>query len=355
MMSMRKTSIASSVCVVLLFVAVSGNALAQTETVDMESPDDELMLNLSYIVFDVSPQDYRIPAISQNLLSKELEVGQENVSTRSYLYFQNDDGMLWFYPLSGAFRWQSSTMEEWKKCPVPETISAVNGELLDMRIERATDFLQTSGLVPLVEFEDLVFQSQQGIVRTSYSLATKESTSRTRAVILSFGRAYMGQRFAGRGSIARVYFGCNHEVVGADVIWRPIVGIEDMPPEKWEMLQAKWEWELTMKANADKEVVDVTWPDTEVRWRTYGAAVEQSRAIPCAYIPVTVLEYSDSGTDQPIVETETDEDVVVVLGDDSIVDEGLVFLSEIPADPVVEEEPLVSNVPGPDADPTTDF
>lgn len=285
---------------------------------------------MQYVQFENIPQEYRLPMINQYLLSADLGIGQETLSNRTYSYFENETGKLWYHPVSGYVRWQSATLEEWKTCPAIASATGLLGNALQTQVENAIDFLLSSGLVLLADGEEISYRKMQTWVVGSYSLQTGDSIEKTKAVILVFDRIYLGREFTGNGSVAKVYLGCGGEIVGAEVLWRPIAGVGEMPPDSQEMLQNKWQWSLASKGEGNLELDNVECCFAEVKWLARGRLTRQSRALPYAIVPAEFTEYGSSEPGEMVFVASVFDEITISIGDETLVEEGLLWLSQIP-------------------------
>jgi len=308
-----------------------------------------------FVTFDDGSQDHRIPVITANLLGDKLEIEQASLANRTYSYFDNGTGKLWYYPLSGFVRWRADTYDGWKTCQGMDKIDELEGNELDDAADVAIEFLVSSGLVVLTNDEEIVFSRKRTRMIGSMEVETGATTKKPMTVLLLFERTYMGQGFTGGGSRAKVHLGCGGEIVGADVMWRPIVGTGEIPIDSEEMIQAKWEWAVAAAGNGNLELLSADWPAAETRWLARGRLKRQSRALPHDVVPVEFQDYGSLATDDAPPAEIVPYAIPVCIGDDSIVDEGILSISEVPWEPPPATASGIEIVPAAGTTEVTDF
>ena len=307
-----------------------------------------------YIVFDEAPQDDRLPEITGALLGTELKVDQATLSNTSYDYFETDTGEVWYHRLSGFIRWRSSDYHQWGACPDSETLEGLDGDALAAAADAGIEFLLLTGLVSLREREEMRFAGTGALVGGCGPVGDEGGVeSHIITLHLKYERVFLGQPFFGEGSHAEVHLGCGAEVVGAEVLWRPILEVGSMPPDSEERLQEKWDMEVDAAEGNGLELVKAFPDDTELRWFAWGKSYRQARALPYRITPVELVETWHQEPGDGALEP-FDSVFAVCIGDETQVDEGLLSISDLPKRN--DDEDLGDKIVRPEgADETTDF
>lgn len=308
-----------------------------------------------FVTFDEGSQENRVPTITLKLLGEMLEVEQASLANRTYSYFENTSGKLWYYPLSGYMRWRASEYDDWQNCEDMSKVSGLDDEELAKAIDDAIEFLISSELIVLTSDEEIVFSRKRTRMIGSMENETGATTKKPMSVLLLFERIYMGQGFTGGGSRAKVYLGCGGEIVGADVMWRPIVGTGEISIDSEEMIQAKWEWAVAAAGNGNLELLSADWLAAETRWLARGRLKRQSRALPHKVVPVEFSDYGSLATDDVVPAEIVPYAISICIGDDSIVDEGVLSISEVPWEPPPNIASEIEIVPAAGTTEVTDF
>ena len=307
-----------------------------------------------YVVFDEAQQDDRLPGITEALLGTALEVDQATLSNKSYDYFEVDAGELWYYRLSGAIRWRSSDYHQWGECPESEALEGLDGDALTAATDAGMEFLLSTGLVSLRAQEEIRFSGTGALVGGSGMVGDEGGfESHIITLHLKYERVFLGQPFFGGGSHAEVHLGCGAEIVGAEVLWRPILEVGAMSPDSEENLQAKWDKEVEAAVQNGLELVSVSLDDAEVRWFASSKSYRQARALPYRITPVELVENWNVEPGSEAHEPFASE-FAVCIGDETQVDEGLLSISDLPNDHQDEEEGE-EILPPEDCDETTCF
>ncbi len=179
--------------------------------------------------------------IAGALCGEILDIGTPDIVTRGYEQWYGHGWQLRYRPSSGFVSWRDQYFLD-----LSGNVEKVDTEVAG---KVALEFLQYSGVVALDASDEVYVLSVTKGVRHSFDLRSGTTTDRVEHLKVVFGRRIAGIDVVG-ASPAVVYVGAGYQIVGVEVLWREVAGMDYLDVASDKVLEGSYN-EAVVRAEAD--------------------------------------------------------------------------------------------------------